>query len=715
MHDKDNLNGFRTHGVELQRSAGNQAVGDCPFCAKEGHFYVNKETKLWDCKRCGESGNFEDFLGAVGKSCAEALTEDRLGELAKDRGLPVSAFRPWRVGWDGGRYTLAVQNSKGRTVDVRIFRLGHKLLSTPTASTGLFGAERMVVPENLGERVFLCEGEWDAIALNWLLGAAGEKGTVVGVPGAGSFKDTWVPLFEGRDVVVLYDNDEAGLKGEAVVFQKLTGTARSLQFCHWPENSGEGYDVRDFVKKFAVETGETKKALDQLRVFFKTNSRNQKVLPPGRGDQSNGTSGETSAPVLEPISTKELVTGYKKWLHMSNVDPLVVMYGAILANRLGGDPLWLFLVAPPGGSKSELLMSLTKGKGMHALSSLTPHTLISGASWKEGQDPSLLPQLQGKILIIKDFTTILTMQHMVRDEIFGVLRDVYDGHTEKAFGNGIKRKYNVRFGVLAGVTPAIEVFNVMHQSLGERFLKFRISGNWDQKSEEDKILRALNNIGREDQMRDELQKGPARYLANLPPIDPIPTISDEFKMRLVHLAKFSARLRGVVERDKYTSSVLYKPSSEVGTRIAKQLAKLGQGICTFLEKKELDWEVYRLLRRVALDTVPDRVEDVVRAMLEVNGTAGGSAKTQEVANHTRLPQSTIFNVLQDLNLLRVVENASQKGAPSWRLSRKIFEHVKEGAVYDLEGLGDEGGRVSSPTDSQMETKSKVKLKARSAR
>ncbi len=706
----DNLNGFRAHGVDFSRSAGSQMVGDCPFCGKESHLYVNKETKLWDCKRCGEKGNFEDFLGAVGEGRTQDLTEARLAELAKDRGLPVDAFRSWPFGWDGNRYLLPIQNSKGRTIDIRTYRLGHKLLSTPTASTGLLGARELVVPEKLRARVYICEGEWDAVALNWLLLRSNEEGVVVGVPGAGTFKDAWVPLFAGRDVVVLYDNDDAGKAGELTVLSKLTGTVNRLQFVHWPDNTAQGYDVRDFVKKFAVQTGETKTAWAQLQKFFAGHPRNQKVLPAGGGDQPGRQGGDAPAPVLKPISTNELIAGYSKWLHLSNFDALVVQYGAILANRLGGDPIWLFLVAPPGGMKSELLMSLAKAQGVHALSSLTPHTLISGASWKEGQDPSLLPQLQGKMLIIKDFTTILTMQHTVRDEIFGVLRDVYDGNTEKVFGNGIRRKYQVRFGILAGVTPAIEVFNVMHQSLGERFLKFRIGGNWDQKNEEDKILRALNNIGKEDLMRDDLQRGPNRFMANLPAMDPIPEIPDAFKMRIVHLAKFSARLRGVVERDKYSGAVLYKPSSEVGTRIAKQMAKLGQGIACFLGKPGVDMEVYRLLRRVALDTVPDRVEDVVRGLIDCNGLGGGGTNTQELSGHTRLPQTTVFQLLQDMNLLRLVENIAQKGAASWRISSKIMEHVIEGQIYDMDG-----GKAQAPTMSQTNGAKPGKMKIKTLR
>jgi len=679
----DNLNGFRQHGVNLDREASGQMVGDCPFCAKEGHFYVNKETKLWDCKRCGERGNFEDFLSAVAQGYSEGLTEERLRALADDRGLPVGAFRNLGIGWTGNRYSIPVQNNKGRTLDIRLYRPGGKLLSTPTATTGLFNLRDLVLEERKKERVYICEGEWDTIAWRWLLLHLDEPGVVVGVPGANTFKGFWVPFFEGRDVVILYDNDAAGRSGELIVRAKLSGTTKSIRYLHWPAiGLDEGYDIRDHVKKVALLENHPPQAFEQITDWLK-NSPREGALE-GGASGSRSSNGEVIGEITEsyePITTKELIADYKKWLHMKSDDALKVMYGAILANKMGGDPLWLFLVAPPGGMKSELLMSLSKGEGVHALSSLTPHTLISGATWKEGQDPSLLPKLNNKILIVKDFTTLLTLHHSVRDEIFGTLRDVYDGNTEKIFGNGVRRKYESSFGILAGVTPAIEAFNTIHAGLGERFLKFRLCGNWDQDSEEAKIMRALNNIGREGQMRNELTKIGCRWLANMKLPEIFPELTHDRKLMLVHLAKWAARLRGVVERDRFSGTVMYKPSSEVGTRLAKQLAKLGQGIAMFLEKKAVDDEVYELVRRVALDTVPDRVEDIVHALWDATGGDEGTCSTTDIVIKTRLPQATVFRCLQDMNLLKLVENMSAKGVAAWRLSAKLTEHIKIGGVY----------------------------------
>ena len=45
-----------------------QYICDCPFCGKERHFYISKQTQLFDCKKCGEYGSIYKLLKALDKS-----------------------------------------------------------------------------------------------------------------------------------------------------------------------------------------------------------------------------------------------------------------------------------------------------------------------------------------------------------------------------------------------------------------------------------------------------------------------------------------------------------------------------------------------------------------------------------------------------------------------------------------------------------------------
>lgn len=668
-----NLRGFSTHGVEFGSIKGNQQIGECPFCHKKDHFYINTKNLLWDCKRCGKNGNFSKFLEEISTQNEKGFKEEATLALAKDRELPASAFKDWGFGWNGSYYTLPVRSFQGRIEDLRIYRPGQKPQATSGATLGLLGASHLYRHPN--HPVYICEGEWDVLALVWLLRKLGKKGCVVGVPGANVFKQNWITLLQGREVNILYDHDQAGEQGKKMLLEKLKGVAKSIKVVEWPASLPEGWDIRDLIKKEAIKDGKPRNTFNKLHLLLKDSSKNGVHKEENKGKEFVPLEG--AGPRVDP---EEVFAAYKKWLYLKDDEPLQVLFGTAFANRLQGDPLWVFLVAPPGGMKSELLMSISAHPSIEATTSITPHSLISGMQFANGVDPSLLPRLDGRVLVIKDFTTLLTMNFTARDEIFGVLRDCYDGKTEKIFGNGLRRSYTSHFGILAGVTPAIESFAAAHQSLGERFLKYRLPFGDKSENEFEKISRALKNIDKEIAMHEDLRTIGSRVLeAKLP--DKIPTIPDKVLNWIIHLAQTIAMMRGVVERDKFNQQVNYKPVIEIGTRLAKQMAKLAMGIAIYLGKEEVDFGIYDLVRRIALDTAPDRIEEIVLRIWESTPDRNDALKTSDVSIKTRFPIATVFRLLQDLELLRLVDKIGKLNKCEWRLSDKMNELITAGRVY----------------------------------
>lgn len=675
MSLEKSLRGFAVHGVDFKRESGNQSIGGCPFCGKENHFFVNNTNSLWDCKRCGLKGNFSTFLELVAKQNMKNLDDKRLGAMAANRKLPKAAFNKWEVGWNGKEYTLPIRNAKGFVEDLRRWKIGGKSMATTGASLGLMGMHKLVLMP--GKDAYICEGEWDTIALAWLFKKLDTQSVAVGVPGASVFKNEWLELFRNRRVYLLHDNDGAGETGKKLCYEKLKGVANEIKIIRWPDSLPSGFDIRDFVTNEAVRNQKPKKAWSMLKSLLITP---ETAVPSTNGATPN-TNVTTPPATVQRVNPGEIAEVYRKWLHMPSDEVLQVLFGTVFANKIQGEPLWLFLIAPPGGSKSELLMSLSNNPLVESTTSLTPHTLVSGANFQSGTDPSLLPKLNNRILVIKDFTTILTMHYTSRDEIFGVLRDCYDGKTEKNFGTGLKRSYVSHFGIIAGVTPKIEEFGVMHQSLGERFLKYRINTGEKTLSETDRIRKALSNINHEKQMREELCAAANRVLG-LPLPETLPTISQPIYELIINLAQTCAMMRGVVDRDRWSGQVLYKPMMEVGTRLAKQLAKLAIGIAIYRQQKEVDLAIYDLIRRIALDTAPDRVEEVVRQIREGCKDPETVMRTVDVSTRTRLPVATCFRILQDLELLRLVEKVGAGNKYEWRLGKKLIKLLEEGKIYE---------------------------------
>jgi len=72
---------------------------------------------------------------------------------------------------------------------------------------------------------------------------------VVAVPGAGTFKAEWATHFKGKNVRVLFDNDDAGRKGALKAHNLLKSSVNDLKFLHWNEKHDVGFDVRDLYVK----------------------------------------------------------------------------------------------------------------------------------------------------------------------------------------------------------------------------------------------------------------------------------------------------------------------------------------------------------------------------------------------------------------------------------------------------------------------------------
>lgn len=182
------------------------------------------------------------------------------------------------------------------------------------------------------------------------------------------------------------------------------------------------------------------------------------------------------------------------WLSdLASVVP--VLLAVIMANLMDGDPLWLFLMAASGSGKTELLRALSLIPQVYALSNLMPQTLISG---KDGT--SLLLKLDKKILVLKDFGTVLSMHRDSRQEILAQLREVYDGTYVKVFGTGKVVRWSGKVGFIAGVTPIIDLHHGVAQVLGERFVQFRLAPS----NGVAVAQAAMRHQGREVAMRDEL-------------------------------------------------------------------------------------------------------------------------------------------------------------------------------------------------------------------
>jgi len=669
--DYPKLKGFEVHGVRFASTAindekGDQGIGSCPFCGSK-KFYASSVSRLWDCKKCGLNGGYGDFLKLIGMKNEERFKGRPADILSQDRGIKKKTLRRWGVGWDGSFYTIPIPGPHS-LMDLKIYQLGKKMRSSPGAKGWMFGYDRLIGSSI--EDVYLCEGEWDAMVMDEILTAIGREGIVLGLSASFPLKGEWLTEFRRKKVVILYDNDDAGRNGGEKLEKVLKPISRDVTRLIWPDGLAEGFDLRDLFKANQRKPGTTFKAVQRLLY--------------GKPKEKVRTSLKRRPASPKRMNREDVLGKIRQWLHLPDPEPLDVVFGSILSNRIvSGDPVWLFLVSPPGGSKSAILMGLNDVDDIFTTTCLTPHSLISGANFTGGGDPSLIPKLNNKVLVVKDFTAILSMNQSAREEILGIFRDAYDGRIEKYFGNGVYRSYDSRFGFIAGVTPAIELFNRVHTSLGERFLRYRIpcegQGNVDAGTE--LISKAIGNIYQEEQMRTEIQDVVKKALDVQVNVKTLPTMTVEYSEKLIRLAQWIASLRAIVVREKYSNEILYRPVAEVGTRLAKQLGKLSYGIGLYRGVKELGPEEYKVIVKIARDTCPDRVEELMRILWTYGGKEYLS--TTEIANRSRLSTGTCRILLQDLTLLNILEkDPRHKQAGGYRIKGRVRKLMGNLEIYE---------------------------------
>ena len=379
-----------------------------------------------------------------------------------------------------------------------------------------------------------------------------------------------------------------------------------------------------------------------------------------------------SLKVQEPRELAEVLDRCRHWLFMPDTGPLEVVLGAIAANKLPGDPVWLLLVGTPGSGKTEVLNTIIEVSDVHQVAILTEASLLSGTPKRDakGAKGGLLREVGDfGILQVKDFGGLLSISRDARGPILAALREVYDGAWTRYVGSdgGRTLSWSGKCGLVGGATPSIDGFYAVMSILGERFSYYRLG----EVPEANRAEKALIHSGHESEMRGELSEMVAGLLNNVDYTTDI-EFSAEERQKLVHLAIFTTRCRSAVERDSYVNrEISLIPGVESPTRLVKVLAQLLKGLQVVGVAKGRAWQ---LVEKTALDSMPALRQKTVLAMIHLDYEIG----TSDLAAQLGYPTNTTRRTLEDLACYGIVERdvGGAGKADLWRASdwtRNEFE------------------------------------------
>ena len=369
----------------------------------------------------------------------------------------------------------------------------------------------------------------------------------------------------------------------------------------------------------------------------------------------------------------EVIGVCKNWLYLEDRDEVFILVStaALLDRELEGDPIWLFLITPSGGMKSELIRALSIYEKAYTLDILTPNTFISGLTRKNRDtgEPEpvggLLFRMDGKCLLLKDFTTILSSDQGTRSEIYGQLRSIYDGYYEKGFGtlpDPIRVK--AKIGLVAGVTPIIDKYSKMTGLLGERFLKIRSNPN-----KRKATRKASDNAGKEVQMRHEISNAFKTFFDTLE-FSNVPDMTEDQADALLEIGLYLGYMRAHVWTTWAQGAIIDMDvvSPEVPTRVTKQLRKLARIMTVILGHDTIQDDEMNILRRVARDTANQKRQKIVDVFNEV-GLNQELSLTDIAARAPGLHYKTAGNqiiVMEALDIVEISENGLYRLTDSFK-------------------------------------------------
>ncbi|VVB86214.1 Uncharacterised protein [uncultured archaeon] len=413
-----------------------------------------------------------------------------------------------------------------------------------------------------------------------------------------------------------------------------------------------------------------------------------------------------------PITIHELLDVYKKYLYIEENESITIPLAETISNFAPIEPDIMGIIGASGSSKTEVIRALgeLENQYIYPVSSITGHTLVSG--FEDNVD--LAPSLRGRLLTIKDFTTLLAKKKDEVSEIFADLRELTDGHIGKDFGSGVKKHYTgIHTSILFGCTNAIEKYNSMFSLLGQRILFFR------PRSDKKKAMyQAMKNAGKESAFRDELHKKTMQFIYHilntkkdrLTNLSHIPEVYGEMIGELVY---FLAIVRTHIDRD-FKGEMATLPEPEYPTRLAKTMCKLVDAHAVIHDREPIVDDL-RIAYRLVLDNIPTDRLRILNTLLD-----GNERTTSEVQEAARVSNAFARRILEDLKALEVIEYFSGgKGKPDiWQFTdekyREILTQIQDFSKHENKNSSPDAeqpqGAIRLPGDTETIKKVLQKLK-----
>jgi hypothetical protein len=486
-----------------------------------------------------------------------------------------------------------------------------------------------------GEVVYLCATEADADAVH----QTGEVGTAVSEPTSeGGLRTEYCEILRGAKVRVVGAKSDGG-RQRAVRWAAALSTRAEDPTAWEPAGNADVTTLRS-----------------HLAAGFELDD----LTPLKSGGDKTGQREE-----LPPRCALEQVEKhFKVLLERGDLEVLRAVLACYEANRyLGGDPVWLGAVGGSATGKTETVTGLGRCPGVIVTSTISGEpALLSGTPDKDRAADAtggLLRSLgDNGVLVLKDFTSILSMNRDKRGQVLAALREIFDGHWDRPIGGegGRTLEWTGKLGLVMACTTAYDQAHGVISVMGDRFILIRVEDDDPKQS----MLAALGIAGQERETREAFASACAGLLGHPPDRPPLEATTDDLN-QLADFANLITQARSPVARD-YQGEVVQVMDREGPARFGKQLYALWRACGMLGMDRDAAW---RVTARVVRDSLPKLRWRVVEALT----VADEELSTRQVAGRIWHPYKTTKRTLEDLTAHRIVRRRhAAANTDMWRLT-----------------------------------------------
>ena len=390
------------------------------------------------------------------------------------------------------------------------------------------------------------------------------------------------------------------------------------------------------------------------------------------------------------MELKELNESYRELFLLEDEEILPILASMIILAKTKLQHVWFFLIGGASGGKTTLLSAFNKVPFLHLISDITPNTLLSGAQSHENET-SLLKKLgEDFVVVMKDFTTILSKSDDNQDQIMAQLREVYDGHIVKVTGLGKEISWGSkdrpkRCVFIMASTESIFKVQEKFSEMGSRGLNYVLhEPDTDTRKRLTRVsLNKSKNFNEKmSEIQDKFGKFVVDTIMELP--EEFPPLDDDFINDIIDVAEFATRARSIVVRD-YRGVKNLALSPENPMRVAKQLMPLAQ-ILTYMNKGPLTPKLKKAVLKCAFDCIPKQIVIAMRICAQYERVQAAG-----IALEVHYGNEIVNEWLDNLHMFKIIKREHINGRVFWQMVpeyRKLLQKHLEIQYKGMELIGD---------------------------